>query len=132
MNSHQSFHQLRKGELTLYFVCGPFFSCWEGKMKCHLAKLASLMLKEAYTAFYCRNRTAMDESLTTADEIEQSKIEEIAGVPNEDKNMIVCPCKGIGLYCSSFCHPNENACLNQRNLQESETDSSETEVTSKM
>ena len=127
--------------LCVWSVC----SFWEGKMKCHranLAKMASLMRKEAYTAFYCRNRTAIDESLTTADEIERSKIEEIARVPNEDKNMTVCccrgmclrekgrdacPCKGIGQYCSLVCHPDENACLNRRNLHESET-----EVTSEM
>ena len=114
-------------------------SCWKGEMRCHLANLALLMQKEVYTAFYCRNRPAMDETFTTSDEIEQSKIEEIAGIPNADKNMTVCcsrgmctrekgrnacPCKGIGQYCSSVCHPDENACFNRRNL-ESETDSSE-------
>ena len=114
-------------------------SCWKGEMRCHLANLALLMRKEVYTAFYCRNRTAMDESFTTSDEIEQSKIEEIAEIPNADKNMTVCscrgmctrekgrnacPCKGIGQYCSSVCHPDENTCFNRRNL-EIETDSSE-------
>ena len=56
-------------------------SCWKGEMRCHLASLALLMQKDVYTAFYCRNRTAMDESLTPSDEIEQSKIKEIAGIP---------------------------------------------------
>ena len=53
------------------------------------------MQKEVYTAFYCRNRTAMEESFTTSDDIEQSKIEEIAGIPNADKNMTVCCCRGM-------------------------------------
>ena len=56
-------------------------------MRWHLANLAMLMQKEVYTAFYCRNRTAMDDSFTTSDEIELSKIEEIAGIPNADKNI---------------------------------------------
>ena len=64
-------------------------------MRYHLANLALLMQKEVYTAFYCRNRTSMDESFSTSDEIEQSKIEEIAGIPHADKNMTVCCCRGM-------------------------------------
>jgi hypothetical protein len=66
-------------------------------MKCHLAKLA-LLIRKRHIAFDCRNYTAMDESiLSTADEIEPSAIEEIAGVPNADKNMSVCSCRGMCL-----------------------------------
>jgi hypothetical protein len=116
-------------------------------MKCHLAKLA-LLIRKRHIAFDCRNYTAMDESiLSTADEIEPSAIEEIAGVPNADKNMAVCSCRGMclrekgrnacpcretGLFCYSVCHPDSTSCWNWRNQSDtdnsSETSEGETQV----
>ncbi|CAB4018175.1 Hypothetical predicted protein, partial [Paramuricea clavata] len=79
----------------------------------------------------------------TLDEIERSQIEEIAQVPNVD-NMTVCscrgmcsrekgrnacPCKGIGHYCSSVCHPESQSCMNRQNIEsdtDEDTDSFET------
>ncbi|CAB4033757.1 Hypothetical predicted protein [Paramuricea clavata] len=86
----------------------------------------------------------MDESiLSTADEIEHCAIEEIAGVPNADKNMAVCsrrgmclrerqkclPCKETGQFGSSVCNPNSTSCRNRRNQSDTDNSSETSEGT---
>ena len=103
-------------------------------MEYHLA----FLMREEHVTFNCRNEAAMDESLLSAEDedIERRAIEEIAGISNADENMSVslcrgmclrekgrnaCPCKGIGQFCASACHPDNTLCWNRCNVQ-SDTD----------
>ena len=88
----------------------------------------------------------MDESFSL-DDVERMELDETAQRPNVDANTMcsceglclrgsgrnACPCKTIGQYCTSACHPPGHAleeqgyCMNSRQLLESDTSESESE-----
>ena len=51
------------------------------------------------------------------------------GMCLRDSGRSACPCKSVGHYCSSVCHANQfsGACMNQRKVLESDSDSDNSE-----
>ena len=57
------------------------------------------------------------------------KVEALRGMCLRDSGRSACPCKSVGHYCSSVCHANQfsGACMNQRKVLESNSDSDNSE-----